>query len=187
MLIAGVDEAGRGPLAGPVVAAAVILDPARPIAGLRDSKLLTRGGARAPRRGDPRARARLGGGARGRRRDRRPQHPAGDDARDAARGRRPCAVAPTRRRIDGNRCPELGCPARAIVQGDRDGAGDLGGVDPRQDRARRAARRARRAAIRLRLRAQQGLRHAEHLAALAGTDLPPPASFAPVAQSAFDF
>jgi ribonuclease HII len=40
-LICGVDEAGRGPLAGPVFAAAVILDPARPIAGLRDSKKLT--------------------------------------------------------------------------------------------------------------------------------------------------
>jgi len=41
MLIAGVDEAGRGPLAGPVVAAAVILDPQRPIAGLDDSKKLS--------------------------------------------------------------------------------------------------------------------------------------------------
>ena len=41
MLIAGVDEAGRGPLAGPVVAAAVILDPLQRIRGLRDSKLLT--------------------------------------------------------------------------------------------------------------------------------------------------
>jgi ribonuclease HII len=41
VLLAGVDEAGRGPLAGPVVAAAVILDAARPIAGLRDSKKLT--------------------------------------------------------------------------------------------------------------------------------------------------
>lgn len=39
-LIAGVDEAGRGPLAGPVVAAAVILDPRRPIVGLADSKTL---------------------------------------------------------------------------------------------------------------------------------------------------
>ncbi|MBP6701424.1 MAG: ribonuclease HII [Halioglobus sp.] len=39
--LAGVDEVGRGPLAGDVVAAAVILDPARPIAGLRDSKKLS--------------------------------------------------------------------------------------------------------------------------------------------------
>jgi ribonuclease HII len=40
-VICGVDEAGRGPLAGPVFAAAVILDPAYPISGLRDSKKLT--------------------------------------------------------------------------------------------------------------------------------------------------
>lgn len=40
-LIAGVDEAGRGPLAGPVVAAAVILDELKPIKGLNDSKKLT--------------------------------------------------------------------------------------------------------------------------------------------------
>ena len=39
--VAGIDEAGRGPLAGPVVAGAVILHPARPIAGLDDSKKLT--------------------------------------------------------------------------------------------------------------------------------------------------
>jgi ribonuclease HII len=49
MRVAGVDEAGRGPLAGPVVAAAVILDPDRPIAGLADSKALA-----------PELRARLG-------------------------------------------------------------------------------------------------------------------------------
>ena len=40
-LVAGVDEAGRGPLAGPVMVAAVILDPARPIRGLDDSKALS--------------------------------------------------------------------------------------------------------------------------------------------------
>ena len=40
-LVAGVDEAGRGPLAGPVVAAAVILDDRQPIAGLADSKVLS--------------------------------------------------------------------------------------------------------------------------------------------------
>ena len=40
-LVAGVDEAGRGPLAGPVVAAAVILDDLKPIAGLGDSKVLS--------------------------------------------------------------------------------------------------------------------------------------------------
>jgi ribonuclease HII len=39
--IVGVDEVGRGPLAGPVVTAAVILDPARPIVGLNDSKILS--------------------------------------------------------------------------------------------------------------------------------------------------
>ena len=41
MIIAGVDEVGRGPLAGAVVAAAVILDPNQPIAGLNDSKKLS--------------------------------------------------------------------------------------------------------------------------------------------------
>lgn len=39
--LAGVDEAGRGPLAGPVIAAAVILDPARPVVGIADSKTLS--------------------------------------------------------------------------------------------------------------------------------------------------
>ncbi len=41
LMVAGVDEVGRGPLAGPVIAAAVILDPSRPITGLRDSKKLS--------------------------------------------------------------------------------------------------------------------------------------------------
>ena len=41
LVVCGVDEAGRGPLAGPVYAAAVILDPARRVNGLADSKVLT--------------------------------------------------------------------------------------------------------------------------------------------------
>ena len=41
VLIAGIDEVGRGPLAGPVVTAAVVLDPNKPIAGLTDSKKLS--------------------------------------------------------------------------------------------------------------------------------------------------
>ncbi len=41
MIVCGLDEVGRGPLAGPVVAAAVVLDPQRPIDGLADSKTLT--------------------------------------------------------------------------------------------------------------------------------------------------
>lgn len=41
LIVAGVDEAGRGPLAGPVFAAAVILDPMKPITGLADSKILS--------------------------------------------------------------------------------------------------------------------------------------------------
>jgi len=53
LLTAGVDEAGRGPLAGPVYAAAVILDPDRPIPGLRDSKQLS---AAARERLEPRIR-----------------------------------------------------------------------------------------------------------------------------------
>jgi ribonuclease HII len=51
-LVCGVDEAGRGPLAGPVVAAAVILDPARPIAGLNDSKQLSARSAGSAGRAD---------------------------------------------------------------------------------------------------------------------------------------
>ena len=45
MWVAGVDEVGRGPLAGPVVTAAVILDPERPVSGLADSKVLKIGRA----------------------------------------------------------------------------------------------------------------------------------------------
>lgn len=118
-LVAGVDEAGRGPLAGPVVAAAVILDPSRPVAGLRDSKLLT---AAARERLATAIRARALAWALGE------ADVAEIDALNILQAtmlamQRAVArlpVAPAEAWIDGNRCPDLGCAARAIVKGDRD-------------------------------------------------------------------
>lgn len=115
---AGVDEAGRGPLAGPVVVAAVILDPARPIAGLADSKQL-REARRLALDGEIRERAlafcvievdaatidRLN-----------ILQATLVGMRDAVRG---LAIAADEALIDGNRLPkDLPCPARAIVDGD---------------------------------------------------------------------
>jgi ribonuclease HII len=120
--IAGVDEAGRGPLAGPVVAAAVILDPRRRIRGLADSKILP-----------PQERERLAVLIRGRAlawaiawADR--------DEIDSLnileatllamrRALLALPVCPTHVQIDGNRCPCLedvvpGCSFEAIVDGD---------------------------------------------------------------------
>ena len=68
--IAGLDEAGRGALFGPVFAAAVVLDPERPIRGLDDSKQLDAGAARSARRAHPGTRRGLGRGRRGRLRNR---------------------------------------------------------------------------------------------------------------------
>jgi ribonuclease HII len=119
LLIAGVDEAGRGPLAGPVVAAAVILDPARPIAGLRDSKALS-AARREQLAGAIRARALAWAVAHA--------NVAEIDALNVLQAtlvamRRAVAglgVAPEEAWVDGNRCPELACRVRAIVGGDRD-------------------------------------------------------------------
>ena len=85
-LLAGVDEVGRGPLAGDVVAAAVILDPRKPIDGLADSKKFS---DRAPRKTvcrNLRERDQLFHGARHGRRNRQLEYSAGDIARDEARG-----------------------------------------------------------------------------------------------------
>ena len=116
-VICGVDEAGRGPLAGPVFAAAVILDPAKPIAGLRDSKKLS------PIRRDELAliiqRDALAWSI--------AQCSAAEiDAlnilqatmlamRRAIEG---LSVAPTLALIDGNRCPVAAIRTEAIVKGD---------------------------------------------------------------------
>jgi ribonuclease HII len=119
ILVAGIDEAGRGPLAGPVVAAAVILDPRRPVAGLRDSKVL------APLRREELAiqiRERSIAWATG----------SADVAEIDAinilqatmlamrRAVEALGVVPEEALVDGNRCPPLACRTRAIVKGDRD-------------------------------------------------------------------
>jgi ribonuclease HII len=117
--VAGIDEAGRGPLAGPVVAAAVILDPARPIAGLRDSKLLSPA-KRERIAAEIRARALAWAVAE--------SEVAEIDALNILRAtllamRRAVdalQVSPLHALVDGDRCPELRCPARAIIKGDRD-------------------------------------------------------------------
>ncbi|MDR3214009.1 MAG: ribonuclease HII [Azoarcus sp.] len=115
--ICGVDEAGRGPLCGPVMAAAVILDPARPIPGLADSKKLT-----------ARARERLAVLIR--------ERALAWSVAEASveeidrlnilhasllamrRAVIALAIAPDEVRVDGNRCPDLALPVRAIVGGD---------------------------------------------------------------------
>lgn len=115
--IAGVDEAGRGPLAGPVVTAAVILDPQRPITGLADSKALT---ARRRERlaEEIRQKAWIALGI---------AEPAEIDRLNIlhatmtamARAVSRLPIAPDRVLIDGNRVPDgLPCPAEALVKGD---------------------------------------------------------------------
>jgi len=117
-LIAGVDEAGRGPLAGPVVAAAVILDPERPIDGLADSKTLSSQRRQAlAARIESRALAFGIGVIDAAAIDRinilQATHRAMRAALDAL------AVEPARVRIDGNRAPTLPWAAETVVGGDR--------------------------------------------------------------------
>ena len=115
--VAGVDEAGRGPLAGPVVAAAVILDPACIPDGIDDSKALTATKRAALCEAILRC-ARVGIGiASVEEIDRiNVLHAAMIAMRRAVRDLR---VVPDRALIDGNRLPPgLPCPAEALVKGD---------------------------------------------------------------------
>lgn len=116
-LTAGVDEAGRGPLAGPVLAAAVILDPARPIEGLNDSKRLTAARrAKLRLRIEAEALAWAVGRAEVAEIDRINILQATFLAmRRAVDGlcQRPQTVL-----VDGNACPPLGCYAEPVVGGD---------------------------------------------------------------------
>lgn len=119
MLVAGIDEAGRGPLAGPVFAAAVILDPGKPIRGLRDSKVLT-----------PERREELAATIRERA---IAWAVASADVHEIdslnilratllamRRAVEALSVVPVEALVDGNQCPTLSCPVHAIVKGDRD-------------------------------------------------------------------
>jgi ribonuclease HII len=116
-LVAGVDEAGRGPLAGPVVAGAVILDPQNPIHGLNDSKRLT-----ALRRDvlyeeiREKALAWAVGHADVEEIDRINILQATMLA--MKRAVEALQTVPDHALIDGNRCPDLCCPAQAIIKGD---------------------------------------------------------------------
>lgn len=116
-MICGVDEAGRGPLAGPVCAAAVILDPARPIAGLDDSKKLS-----------AKKRERL---ARAIRENALCWTVAWASVEEIdhinilqatllamTRAVAGLASRPAEVLVDGNRCPAIDLPVRAIVGGD---------------------------------------------------------------------
>ncbi|MBI2752746.1 MAG: ribonuclease HII [Betaproteobacteria bacterium] len=117
-VVCGVDEAGRGPIAGPVYAAAVVLDPAHPIRGLKDSKLLA--AARREVLSEAiRERARA-------------WHVAWASVEEIdrlnilqatllamQRAVEGLGVQPEETLVDGNRLPTLSCPARCIVGGDR--------------------------------------------------------------------
>lgn len=117
LLLAGVDEVGRGPLVGAVVTAAVILDPRRPILGLNDSKKLS---ASQREHLADQIRERALAWALGR------AEPAEIDqinilqATMLAMQRAVAAlpITPTSVLIDGNRCPALPMPAQAVVKGD---------------------------------------------------------------------
>lgn len=117
-LVCGVDEAGRGPIAGPVFAAAVILDPARAVAGIKDSKMLS-----ATRREAVAAlimRNALAWSV----------AQSSVEEIDALNILQATLLAmrravdglvhvPALALVDGNRLPQLACDARAIVGGDR--------------------------------------------------------------------
>jgi ribonuclease HII len=118
ILVAGVDEAGRGPLAGPVSAAAVILQPERPISGIADSKTLSPSQREVL---DARIRAEAlawsVGWASVEEIDRINILQATLLAMQRAVAG--LALPPARVLVDGNRCPALDCETRAIVRGDR--------------------------------------------------------------------
>jgi ribonuclease HII len=116
-LVAGVDEVGRGPLAGPVVAAAVILDPARPVEGLVDSKAISE---KKREKLAEIIKANAIAWAIGRAEVEEIDSINILQASLLAMQRAVAALEPQAEHalIDGNRCPQLLCSSEAIIKGD---------------------------------------------------------------------
>lgn len=117
ILIAGVDEAGRGPLAGPVSAAAVILDPSRPIVGIDDSKKLS-ASRRASLDREIRARALAWAVAWATVEEIDRINILQASLLAMQRAVAALAIRPQRILVDGNRCPAFGLEAQAVIGGD---------------------------------------------------------------------
>lgn len=117
LLVCGIDEAGRGPLAGPVVAAAVILGPQQPIEGLADSKVLS-SARRQVLAEQIRERALAWGLGQADVEEIDCLNILQATLLAMQRAVAALGVAPSTVLIDGNRCPELPFPARAIIRGD---------------------------------------------------------------------
>ena len=115
--IAGIDEAGRGPLAGPVIAAAVILDPARPIPGLADSKTLSPS-ARAVLEQQIRAKALSFALGRAEVEEIDTLNILNASLLAMRRAVLALSIQPALAQVDGTHCPWLPCPVEAIVRGD---------------------------------------------------------------------
>ena len=116
-LVAGVDEAGRGPLAGPVVAAAVILDELNPIKGLADSKQLS-AARRAALYDEIRAKALCCSVAEASVQEIDTLNILQATMLAMRRAVQGLRLKPTKVLVDGNRLPPLDVLAEAIVQGD---------------------------------------------------------------------
>ncbi len=116
-LVCGVDEAGRGPLAGPVVAAAVILDPNNPIDGLNDSKKLS-ARRRERLKAEICAKALTWAVAEASVEEIDTINILHASMLAMQRAVDALSVTPARALIDGNRCPKLACEVEAVVGGD---------------------------------------------------------------------
>lgn len=116
-VVAGVDEVGRGPLAGPVVTAAVILDPERPIAGLADSKVLSEK-RREALFDEIQEKALAWSIGRAEVEEIDALNILQATMLAMQRAVAGLDISPNHVLVDGNRCPDLPCSSEAIIKGD---------------------------------------------------------------------